>query len=186
MTNTATLSATTRDDDYESLCERARLAGGSIDDAKWQIGDIALEVSTRYGEKNLTDFARDINRSRSSVYDYRRVSNRYDPYVRNMYADSPNISWSHFQRAAKAPTLDKSLEWLELAANETLTVDDLTARMIADTTGERLTKLATMDTMLYRAVLGLDELIGNLPCSTDVQLRIVIYEVTAPERNGSE
>lgn len=59
----------------------------------WQLGDLALEVATSYGEGSLDKFAKEIGVAHNTLQDYRRVAQAYPELLER----SHNSTWSVYR-----------------------------------------------------------------------------------------
>jgi hypothetical protein len=70
---------------YEELVE----AGRKVANVQWELGDLALQVETKYGEETLEQYAEDIGVLHTTLSDYRWVASRYQKTTRAV-----NVSWT--------------------------------------------------------------------------------------------
>lgn len=89
------------------------------DDSSWKLGDLALELTTEYGEDTIGKFAYAIGVERKTLMNYRTTAATYKPEIRAKYK---KLSFSHFACAA---SMTKPEAWLEKADNEELSVESL-------------------------------------------------------------
>jgi hypothetical protein len=104
---------------YTELCELGRALRQSKDDAQWGLGDLALLVETRYGERTIADFAREVGVSKSSLYRYRNVAAFYAlPGREELLTRWPSsvITYSHYCEAMKLEDMAAAVDVLEFAA----------------------------------------------------------------------
>ncbi len=97
---------------YEELVA----AGQRVINRNWELGDLALEVETSYGEGELTKFAGDIDVSYDSLKHYRHVASRFESGIR-----MPDLPWSiHAIFAAQddRAELVQSRKWTAAAARD--------------------------------------------------------------------
>ena len=67
---------------WEELVSAAMIAREDKDNSQWELGDIALQVSTVYGKDSLGKFASEIGVARSTLYQYRKVSKIFPSNMR--------------------------------------------------------------------------------------------------------
>jgi hypothetical protein len=105
---------------YEELCERGRIAREQKDHAQWSLGIIASEVDVQYGRDAVGEWAKDIQISRSSAYEYRAM--------RQFYGDTAPIpdlqlAYSHYRTAKRLGSLQLALSYLEKVRENNWTVE---------------------------------------------------------------
>lgn len=120
----AELTTTTAPRSYMEICEHARMVGNVGDEAAWLVGDDACEVETRYGEHSLDEFARDIKKAKTSVYEYRRMSAFYQPSARAEIREMfPNVTRSHMRKCLPLKDLDRAMFALDKCSVRDWSVD---------------------------------------------------------------
>lgn len=109
---------------YMEICEHARMVGNVGDEAAWLVGDDACEVETRYGEHSLDEFARDIKKAKTSVYEYRRMSAFYQPSARAEIREMfPNVTRSHMRKCLPLKDFDRAMFALDKCSVRDWSVD---------------------------------------------------------------
>lgn len=96
---------------FEEHCEAGRTAREEMDNYRWYLGDLASNVSTKYGAHLIEDFARETNIRKSTAYQYKQVSEFYPQLSTRV--EYVNLSYSHFRDAMRLGKLDKALAFLE-------------------------------------------------------------------------
>lgn len=110
--------------EWEELCDTGRLAAGDIDRGKWTLGNIAVQVVTRYDRVKLNNFAIAVNRSKGSIRQYREVCEFYDFDTQvSLFEDYPLITWTHCREAMKLGSLKNALTFLQKANDLAWTVE---------------------------------------------------------------
>jgi len=110
--------------EYEELCERGRIYQQDLDNGRYAIGELALQVTNTYGKSQLSHFATMINISKSSCYDYRMVSAwlRDNPQC-GKFRDEPTLTWSHLKMAARIKDVKEAEKFLNQCADDALTIE---------------------------------------------------------------
>ena len=123
--------------DYEELCNSCREMIEDMDRRRWLIGDTALEIETRYGDKTMESFARDIGANQSTVKGYKRVAKFYPPEFRgNLFGDNPNLTYTFYRDALRLETLELATEWLAEVSGEGWSADEA-ARKLTERLGHQ-------------------------------------------------
>lgn len=124
MTAAEALAQTTGTRSYEEICEDSRIAVQTGDDAGWRIGDNAVEVTQRYGDHTLADYAREIGKPKSTVYESAQMSQFWLPQVRTeLKEDCPNVTRSHMRKVLFMHDPDKARWAVEKCSERGWTVD---------------------------------------------------------------
>jgi len=100
---------------YEECCDICRELVIDIDNRRWIVGDYALHIDTHYGQHTMEDFARDIGMNRSTVSNWKRVSEFYpNPFRAEQIERNPNLTYTYFRDALRLGD-DKQIiaDWLE-------------------------------------------------------------------------
>lgn len=92
---------------FEDICEMGREAMDMRKISSIIIGQLAVEVESRYGEDSLGEFAKEIGLRKSTVSQYRWVAKAFP----GMTAYN-GISYTHYRLAAGT---DKPQEWINKA-----------------------------------------------------------------------
>ncbi len=109
---------------YEEICEHSKSLGKVGDEAAWLLGDDALEVETRYGERSLDEFAMDIGKAKGTVREYRGMSGFWTPEVRaEIRENCPNVTRSHMRKALPLHNIDKAVWAVKKCGERGWTVD---------------------------------------------------------------
>lgn len=110
--------------DYEQLCEQGRMYQQDLDANRWSLGELALQVSTSYGDSQLVHFANMINVSKSSVYEYKKVTAWLadNPHLRK-FKDEPVLTYSHIRKASRIKDIAQAEAFLNQCADDALTPD---------------------------------------------------------------
>ena len=118
------LAQTTGTRTYEEICEDSRIAVQTSDDAGWHIGDNAIEITQRYGNHTLADYAREIGKPKSTVYEAASMSNYWTTQVRTELAEEcPNVTRSHMRKVLFMHDPDKARWAVEKCSERGWTVD---------------------------------------------------------------
>lgn len=171
-------------DDYQTLCEKGRLAAGTMDTGRWIVGDLACLVVSRYKEHNLDDFAREINVQKASVYQYRQVCAFYEPSTRVEFLETNSrITYTHMRIAMALKSLDRAYDFLQEASANGYTTDEAAHHIgeIVGNGGNKPVKAVLSDFHMNKGTLHAYVKIGNLEAlNTFVgkTVQIVIKEVT--------
>jgi hypothetical protein len=139
-------SAPPRDEAYEYslLVEKGENASKAKSMAKWILGDCVRQLTTYYAQRTVKQYAADIKEESQSLYEYSGMASFFSLEVRESLAHL-NLSYSHFREARRLKDLDKAIEFLETAANNYWTVDDMrqalkalrmSGHTVADTYGD--------------------------------------------------
>lgn len=115
--------------DWESLVLRGieiRLKGDSVN---WELGDLALQVETAYGDHTLETYAEDIGVNFRSLQEYRRVAAAFEKSSR-----LENLSWTHHQAAASWPNPDQWLTYAQERRWSVRQMEDARTRTLVDPT----------------------------------------------------
>ena len=94
------------------------------DNVQWELGDLALEVDTAYGQDSIGKFSNDIGINKKSLQQYRRVSTAFPLETRIAYL-------SHRHHLILAAREDR-LEWLKKAADNNWTTTQLYREVAID------------------------------------------------------
>ena len=144
----------TNDREYEKLVAEGIKAGKKGDAAQWRLGDLALQVATRYGEGTLEEYAERIDMEYRTLRVWRWVAKAFPENVRR-----PTLRWSHHQLVAAKP--DAS-EWLDKAQADRWTSQELKRQLRGDSgpttravSGRRMTdeeRMSTASRLIQQAV----------------------------------
>jgi hypothetical protein len=120
-------------DTFEQIADAARMVSLDMDGGRWTLGDLANQCARKWGENTIGDLAAEIRiASKKTLYQYAKVSARFDLSTRVAFQDAP-LTFSHY-RAAMVAGADAEL-WLAKAADDVLSVAAL-AREIKIATGK--------------------------------------------------
>lgn len=114
------------EDVYEEVIAEGMKKRESMDQYRWDIGDLATLVEKRYGDNTIAAFAKAINEDVEKVKDYRRVSAFWKKSVRNDFLGIETLSYSHFRtamRLKKKGGLDAACAFLDAAASGAWTIE---------------------------------------------------------------
>jgi hypothetical protein len=163
---------------WETLVSKGIEAVDRQDRERWVLGDLALAVTTHYGEDTIGDYAKSIKLKPPTLRSYERVAKFYT-YGENR-PQYTNLSWSHYRAAMRLKDTDAALDFLKQCADETLTVESAEVELI-----KRLGK-PVPPRKLFEGnvrVLARNQLgtLLTIPNETDLKprIRIVIYEESA-------
>jgi hypothetical protein len=106
-------------EDWEVLVSKGMNLREQKDECQFELGDLAMEVETSYGEDTMGKFSYAIGVEKKTMMNYRTVSERFDKEVRNKYR---KLSFSHFS-VLTATELPEA--WLEKADDEEWSVEML-------------------------------------------------------------
>lgn len=122
---------------YEALCDHSRAQVTNMDARRWDVGDDACAMATKYGEQNLASMARDINMNKTTLASWKRVAGYYPENLRRRLLDDlENLSYSHFKDALRLKDLDKSVAWLERCSTEGWSPDQSSRNLTLELNGE--------------------------------------------------
>lgn len=102
------------EDAWESIISLAQSGENDMAQRRWLLGDLALLVGKQYGKNRLSDFATKAGIARSTMNQYKNMSQFYENDTRVSF---PNLSYAHF-RAAMRLKDDATLFLSEASANE--------------------------------------------------------------------
>ncbi len=104
---------------YEELCDHSRSKVTDIDTKRWEVGDDACAMETKYGEATLASMARDIGMNKTTLASWKRVADYYpDNLRRRLLDDLENLSYSHYKDAVRWKDVTASVQWLEKCSAE--------------------------------------------------------------------
>lgn len=115
---------------WAELVARGRDLVAQQDAIQWQLGDLAAEVETVYGEGSLEAFAAEIEQNAYTLRDLRRVARAFEKGER-----SPNLSWTHHRIAASIEDPARARELLQRAEREGWSTRRLDAERLAPEPG---------------------------------------------------
>jgi len=111
-------------DNWEALCDRGRAAALDMDEGRWQLGDLSLEIQTQYGKNRIADFAKEVNVPVGRVREYRTVCRYYESSARaEILEDCPLLSYSHLRIAMRFGNIQQSIGFLNECADGAFTVE---------------------------------------------------------------
>lgn len=104
---------------YEEICDHSRQHITDIDTRRWDVGDDACAMETKYGEATLLGMARDVNMNKTTLASWKRVADYYPEILRRRLLDNlENLSYSHYKDAIRLKDIQKSVAWLEKCSAE--------------------------------------------------------------------
>ncbi len=83
-------------EDWEGLISAGLEARENKDTMQWVLGDLALQIDTKYGADTIGDFAVAIGVNKNTLIRYRTVSRAFTPEMRQF----PKLSHRHYQMVA--------------------------------------------------------------------------------------
>jgi len=101
--------------EYARLVEIAIRARQALDINRWTLGDCAAVFETHYRDETLARFANDIKVDPKTLYGYKVMSEFYTSDHRERIAEL-NLTHTHAREARRLGTVEKAMEFLELAA----------------------------------------------------------------------
>lgn len=107
------------DKTWEEFVQRGMDVRENKDDCQWQLGDLAKEIITKYGEDTMGKYAYAIKVEKKSLLNYKSVAIKFEPRLRKKY---PRLSFSHFSAIV---TAEKPEAWLAKAEDEDWNVETL-------------------------------------------------------------
>lgn len=118
-------------DTYESICDYARKYSESLDDLRWILGDCANTVTSRYGDKTIEFFARDIGQRKGTIYQYAKVAAYYPNTLRRRILEQlPNINYSHMRDAMRcSDDFNDAWDWLKECSDNGWSADESSRRL---------------------------------------------------------
>lgn len=105
---------------WEQLTALGRELIAEHDRRRWDLGALALQVASVYGQASLRNYAADINCRASTLYEYRRVREMFSDDERDSL---PLLTWSHFRAALKLEH-DAAIEALQRANDNDMRADE--------------------------------------------------------------
>jgi len=108
--------------DFEDICEMGREAMDMRSISNIIIGQLAMEVDTRYGEDGLGEFAKEINMRKSTINQYRWVAKAFP----GLSAYGDGLSYTHYRLAASTKTPQR---WIDKAIEENWNSAQLKAKI---------------------------------------------------------
>lgn len=106
---------------FEEICDHSRSKVGDIDTRRWDVGDDACAMETKYGEATLASMAREIGMNKTTLAAWKRVADYYpnDNNLRGRLLDElANLSYSHYKDAIRLGDVSASIAWLEKCSVE--------------------------------------------------------------------
>lgn len=116
---------------WEEVVQEGMNAREDKDANQWKLGDLAVEVSTSYGEDSIGKYAYAVGVVKKTIMNYRTVSARYGPEIRNKYK---KLSYTHFSTLAP---LEEPEAWLIKADDNDWSVETMKTELkkeLGDTT----------------------------------------------------
>lgn len=113
--------------DFEAMCDAAREARETLDNARWYIGDLALKIRRKYGEASVKEFARSIGIAKSTAYQYADMSEFYSGI--NRYLIPPMCTYSHARDAKRIGDTLSAIDWLAIVSDNGWSVDEASYRL---------------------------------------------------------
>lgn len=161
---------------FEELCDKGRTAMDSLDDGRWTLGELALQIETQYNEHTIDEFAKQVGAEKSRVYEYRKVYGFYSNFlpVQKFREENMMLRYSHYRDAMRLKTADSVLDWLSEVNDNGYTVEEARVKL-CERLGKPVPPMKLIDdsgplpVVLARVASALG--------ATDRQVRIVIYEV---------
>jgi len=101
-----------------------------LDAKRWVLGDIAASLETTYGKGVIEKFAIDTHNGKSTVQEYRTMSQYYPTEYRDI---APCLRYSHYKKAKVLKDVELSIEILHQAADNLWTVEQLQLAIKAQT-----------------------------------------------------
>lgn len=92
------------------------------DNAQWELGDLACRVKKNYGEDAVGKYAIEIGVVKTTLQEYKTVSNFFEKSVRT---DFSRLSYSHFRLAEINNTKEEAIDWLKKADDNDWTYEQL-------------------------------------------------------------
>lgn len=124
-------------EDYELLCEQGRIAAQNIDQGRYEIGDLALQVQKRYRRDTINDFAKQIGVSKARVQEYRTVCKFWTKSARTELLDTyaGQVNYSHLRQAMRLKELPAAMDFIRECGENSYTIEQAQFQM-----GKRLGK----------------------------------------------
>lgn len=117
---------------YEDLCDHSRAQVTNMDSRRWDVGDDAVAMETKYGEATIESMARDVNMNKTTLASWKRVAGYYPENLRRRLLDDlENLSYSHFKDAIRLKDVEKSVPWLEKCSAEGWSPDQASHKLTA-------------------------------------------------------
>src|SRR5690606_13607401 len=107
--------------DFDEICEMGREAMDMRKISNIIIGQLALEVDSRYGEDAIGSFAKEIALNKKTVSQYRWVARAFPGLTAYN-----GLSYTHFRLAAGT---DKPQEWIDEATKNNWNAAQLKAKI---------------------------------------------------------
>jgi hypothetical protein len=117
----------------EELGERGRLERAAKEKAQWELGEIAMQVVSHYGEDNLGEWAKLAGIGKKSAQEYRRLCAFFEKSAREAFLeDCPNVFYSHFRLAKRLQNVALAYRFLDSVALYTWSVDEAEYHLMHD------------------------------------------------------
>lgn len=125
------MSAAVGERTFDELCEEGRSAMDSLDDGRWTLGELALQIETQYNAHTIEEFAKQVGAEKSRVYEYRKVYGFYADFlpVQKFREETPMLRYSHYRDAMRLKTADKVLDWLNEVNGNGYTVEEARVKL---------------------------------------------------------
>lgn len=115
---------------WDELCERGRLITSKEENYRWRLGDLAKHIDKTYRDKGLEDFAREIGKAKSSVYQYAAVSRMFPQIIRRrIQKDCPTLTYTYFRDAKRLKDRKLAVAWLYEVADSGWTADEAARKL---------------------------------------------------------
>lgn len=110
---------------WDELCERGRLLSKKDDEYRWRLGDLAKHVDRHYRDKGIEEFAKEIGRNKSTVYQYSAISRMFPKSLRRrILRECPNLTYTYFRTALRLKDQKQATAWLYEASDNGWTADE--------------------------------------------------------------
>ena len=96
-----------------------------MDGMQWILGDLALQVKTEYGEKNIVRYAEEIGMGYKTLWRYRQVSETFEKSLRSDY-----LPWFHYRVASATKNPH---EWIRKAIENNWSTRQLQEAILEET-----------------------------------------------------
>lgn len=116
---------------WEELISAGMEIREAKDNTQWKLGDLSILVVSAYGTDSLGKFATEVGLARSTIYQYRKVSETFPSDTR-----IPRLSHRHHTKASNS---DDPIKWIEMADANNWSSERLAVE-ISKTKGKEITK----------------------------------------------
>jgi hypothetical protein len=119
------------DHDYQELCELGRMAAQNMDENRYLIGDLALQVKKQYRRDAIGGFAKDIGISKSRINEYRTVCGFWTKSARAYFSETYGglVNYSHLRIAMRLKEPGLAFEFVRECGENAYTCEQATVKL---------------------------------------------------------